>query len=122
MTKQFRIKSQLFNVVCHDLAILKQKNVIYKLNIGNKVYVGKTSRMLLQRLKEHVGGVIRNNDVVEVRILEKCNTKNELVKKEFLWIRCIANKILQANGIREEDIYDPLSCLEVKRYMLNKAY
>lgn len=82
----FYIKNIKFNLLIRN-NILYETNVIYLLKINNQYYIGKTKREFLKRLKEHVGEIIFNNDIVYAFILCKCNSENELNKKEKEYIR-----------------------------------
>ena len=72
--------------------------IIYKVTnkINNKIYIGQTIRTLEERIKEHTRK--RNSSLYkafnkygienfEIEIIDKCNTTEELNKKEIYWIK-----------------------------------
>ena len=72
--------------------------IIYKVTnkINNKIYIGQTIRTLEERIKEHTRK--RNSSLYkafnkygienfEIEIIDKCDTTEELNKKEIYWIK-----------------------------------
>ena len=91
-------EEMLFNNVTCEM--LSKKNVIYKFEhlIEHKIYIGKTKRELIKRIKEHVkpqkkGSYIESAiqkhgiESFDVAVVEECNNKDELNEREKYWIK-----------------------------------
>ena len=80
--------------------MLNQQNVIYKFEhlSEHKIYIGKTKRKLITRIKEHVkpqkkGSYIESAiqqhgiESFDVAVVEECANPNELNEREIFWIK-----------------------------------
>lgn len=68
-----------------------QNNVVYKITIGDKTYIGETKRPLDTRIKEHirdkrseVNKYIQENNIqeIQVKILQEIDNERKLYGKE----------------------------------------
>ena len=82
--------------------MLQKKMVVYKIQrlSDGKIYIGKTTRTLAERLKEHLRNNVGNSYIdyaiekygienFDVTIVEKCATPEELNERENYWIKTL---------------------------------
>lgn len=85
--------------------------LVYKITnkVNRKIYIGSTSKSLVERFKQHVNDAknidyplyldIREygQDSFEIQMIEECVNRSEMLSREIFWIKCLKSNTINGN-------------------------